>query len=73
MTTAAERERAEIVAWLRGISNAPTPAKLFTWRNRLLYAWWGLRNPSVSMIATRISIADALERGDHVKGTGDER
>lgn len=64
-------ETARIVSWLRGMCNSPTKASIFTWRERLLYAWWGLRNPSWSMVASRIAIANAIERGDHMeKGNG---
>lgn len=58
-----ENERAAVVAWLR--KGPLTPASIYTWRDRLFYAWWGLRNPSVSMAATRLVEANAIERGDH--------
>lgn len=59
-------ERDQIVAWIRRMSAGPTSASFFSWRDRLFYAWWGLRNPSVSMVAARIAIADGIERGDHL-------
>lgn len=59
-------ERALIVAWIRRMSSGETSASLFSWRDRLLYAWWGLRNPSVSMVAARRAIADAIESGAHL-------
>jgi len=67
----AEQEREAVVRWLQGVSGAPTSAKLFSWRERLFYAWWGLRNPSVSMVATRLAVAKAIEAGEHIKETSD--
>lgn len=55
-----------IVDWLRGMTK-PTAPKLFTLRQRLFYAWWALRNPSVSMVAVRVAIVNAIEAGDHRK------
>jgi hypothetical protein len=62
--TEREQERAAIVAWLR--KGPLAPASIFSWRDRLFYAWWGLRNPAVSMTAARIAVANAIERGEHI-------
>jgi len=64
----AEQERAAIVAWLRAMSR--DPIAIFSLRERIFYAWWGFRNPSVSMVAARIVTADAIERGDHIEHSG---
>lgn len=56
-------ERAKIVAWL--LKGGIPPARIHTWRDRIFYAWWGLRNPNVSFAASRIAHARAIERGGH--------
>ena len=69
MTAAEDREA--VVRWLREMSRAPTSASVFSWRERLFYAWWGLRNPSVSMVATRLAVAKAIEAGTHIMEKSD--
>lgn len=57
-------EREAIVRWLR--DRQVTPASIFTLRDRLFYAWWGFRNPGVSMMAARVAAADSIEAGRHL-------
>ena len=65
--TEAEKERAAVVAWLRRSANLtvnhPVKKPQFAALERSI-------NESIASVLTRY--AEAIERGDHLKGTGDE-